>query len=360
MNVSKLTLAALFAGLLLVGATAAQAGFCLGSNCGSEDPTFHCHSRNSQRNECWDQFDDACENVPGFSVRNGEATSCGAGGDVQAPIGAIGGAQSLTLAGGHEVFRSQLRRRMVTRAEAAQRAAEQAAAGDDDDDDETDEDAAAFHFDEMTSALEREAWQLAGTDGETLGAHFGWLRQTGSGHRFSAAASFQRSEPDVGDSADLLHVDAGYGHSLDWGDWAQWSWGVAATFNQLAAETDQDSSGGTGQLGLYKPFDNGHQLSGGLVFQFLTGDDLDEDLKTIGAGAAYGLPIGERFAIDFEAYHVSLIDTVVADDSYCTAAALVSWYVSPRFGLTLGYRVLEGIEGLDSHTLTLGSSSRFD
>jgi hypothetical protein len=361
---SRGTLLVFVAGWSIFGAGAAEAGFCLGRNCGIEDPTFHCHSRNSQQNECWDQLDDACEDVPGFRVRAGEATSCSLGGDVLAPLGALGGAQNLTLVGGHEVFRGQLRRPLVTRAEAAERAAE-AAGDDDDDDDDGEEDGeadadAAFHFDEMATALEREDWQLAGTDGETLGAHFGWLRQTGSGHRFSAAASYQRADPDGGDAADLVHLDVGYGHTLDWGDWAEWHWGLGATFNRLDARVEQDSSGGTGQLGLYKAFDNGHQLSGGLVLQFLSGSDLDADLKTIGVGAAYGVPIGQRLGVDVELYHVSVLDTVLTQDRFLTAAALVSWYVSPRFGLTLGYRVLEGIDDLDSRTITLGTSSRFD
>jgi hypothetical protein len=331
---------------------ASWAAFCVGVNCGANDPSFHCHSRNALGNECWDQVDNACEAVTGFSRT--EAFSCfEPGPGTQGAVGIAG--QLPTAIGGFNTFRSQIRRPAVSRKATEDLELQDLqeiddASGDDDD-------GGAVYIAEMTAALEHETWDLLGVEGKTNGIRFGWQRQNPSGGLWGVAASYQQAESDVGgDSTDLINANFSYGHTL--GSSEIWQWSASATISDLSGFVDETLIGASGQLSFQKDLSNS-LLSGGLVLQYQTADQLDDDIATVGLGLAWGIPLGRRLTLDFDVYAVNIVEPALDDDLFYTLGGSLGYYFSRRFALNLGYRVLEGIDGLDSSTITLGSISRW-
>ena len=136
---------------------------------------------------------------------------------------------------------------------------------------------------------------------------------------------------------------------------------VNATVSDFSGLHDDTLLGGSGFLAFSRYSDKGSILSGGVLFQFLSSDTQPDDVQTVGYGLGFGFPIGNRLALDLEAYGVSILEgeLVPGDDSLYTAAGQLSLYLTSRFALMLGYRVLEGIDGLDSQTFTFGGSTRW-
>ncbi|HUF77839.1 MAG TPA: hypothetical protein VMR44_02865 [Thermoanaerobaculia bacterium] len=350
-----------------------QGEICIGRFCGLERgfEARHCHLRPggdpAGDDYCWSSLpaDFACEEL-GYTVN----AICPEPAALTGPVGQ----QLLTLAG-YGQFRSQIVRpataRMAARdLMAAAAAAGEAADGDGDDEDGEEADDAAedgeedgadryrIPLSEITTALEYESWELGGLDGETTGIRFDWLRETETGILLGAAASYQDASPDGGDSTGLLNGQLSVGHTLGAGATA-WSWGAFGTVSDVSGPVDDTLVGGGARLAFARYFAGGQVLSGGILGQYQTSDELEDDLINFGAGAAYGFPLGERFALDFELYAVNVIEPEIDDDTFFTGGGMFSVYFSPRFTLTLGARVLEGIDELDSLTYSLGSSTRF-
>ncbi len=324
-------------------------GTCIGRNCGRDlgFPVEHCHVRQGGDPNgdeiCWSRLaaDFACEQL-GFFVNIPCPLASG-----EDPLAAAFATLAPTAFGGFDVFRAQIRRPATARAAAAAAASAAASASGQDDD---------VHVSEITTALELDSWELAGQDGETLGARFTWQRETETSRLFGAAASHQRAEPDGGDAASLTTVTGNFGHGLG----ETWKWSVNGTASRLGGALDETLLGGGAQIWFNHVRDDGGVFSGGVTAQLTTSDaDNADDVTILGAGASYGLPIGQRFTLDLEVYGVRILDPEVDDDLFFTVGAQLGIYVSPRFGLVFGYRVLEGIDELESGTITFGSSTRF-
>jgi hypothetical protein len=332
--------------LLSFGQAPAFAGFCVGVNCGlSQLQGSHCHSVNAQGNQCWDEFDDTCEAIPGFSVMRGEAAVCAVGGTPGIGIGGTIAAQAATAFGGYTQFRSQVARSAAPRISEVRQAAEA-------------EEGSAFHFSEIVAALEQEQWDLFGAEGETNGLRLGWNRQTETGVLFGASGSYQEAEPDFGGSTKLLNANLNVGHTLG----PIWKWSAGVNLSDISGDVDNQLYGAGAQIHFANYFDNGHVFSGGLITQWNAADDdaFDQDIITAGAGIAYGLPLGERFTLDLDGYAINVLDPEVPDDLFYLIGAQLGVYLSPRLALNLGYRVLEGLDGLDSGTITLGAAHRWN
>lgn len=345
---------ALFAGLALPSAGQEPGEICIGRFCGLDRgfEARHCHIRPGGDPDgddwCWssEPFDLVCEEL-GYTVNLACPVQAGAA------VGAVG--QQLAVLSGYNQFRSQIVKPAAARkAEEDAQAAQEAEEGD-----EEDEGAGyAVHLSEITTAFEYEDWELAGQQGETVGARFDWLRETETGMLWGASASYQEASPDRGESTELLNGQLSVGHTFGMGG-MDWSWGAFGTVTDISGPASDTLFGAGGRLAFSRYFDGGRVLSGGVLGQYQTADELDDDLVNVGAGAAYGFPVGERFALDFELYAVNIIEPEVVDDTFYTGAGMVSVYFSPRFTLTLGARVLEGIDRLDSITYTVGGSTRF-
>lgn len=336
-------------------AAAQQGQTCIGRTCGRDMgfPIEHCHIRpggNPNGNDiCWSSLlDFACENM-GYEIN----IACPAGVGIPPLVGNAGGISSQlpTALGAQNIFNNQLRTSATPRM-----AQEEADAAEEQESDSGS--GGAVHFSQMTTALEQDSWDFAGAEGETLGARFDWRRETETGMLWGAAASYQQAEPDVGDSTDLINGSVSFGHRI--GE-SIWKWSASATVSHFSGLVDDTLYGGSGQLSFDKGFDNGAVLSGGVVGQYLLSDSDggDDDVQTLGYGLAYGFPLGQRFALDFDAYGVSILEPDIQDDNFYTFGAMLTAYLSQRFGLTLGYRILEGIDELDSDTLTFGVSTRW-
>ena len=368
----------LWIGLSLVAALAlalpAEAVICIGRTCGADMgfPIEHCHIRPGDSLDtdevCWSsELDFACEEL-GFE----QAILCPTAAD--GPVGGVAGAvgQQGVVLSGYNQFRSQIVRpataRMAERDAAAEAEEEgegedgegEAGEGEDGEGEEGEEEAGyGVHLSEISTALEYEDWELGGLPGETVGLRFDWLRETATGVLVGASASYQDASPDQGESTELLNGQLSFGHTLGGGGDTEWSWAAFGTVSDISGPVSDTLFGGGARIGFARYFPGGQVFSGGVLGQYQTADELDDDLVNVGAGAAFGFPVGQRFALDFEAYAVSIVEPDVADDSFYTGAGMFSVYFSPRFTLTLGARVLEGIEDLDSITYTLGSSTRF-
>jgi len=350
---------ALFAGLALPAAAQRQGEICIGRFCGLDQgfDARHCHIRPGGDPDgddyCWSSLpaDFACEEI-GYTVN----LPCPLRTD--AAVGAVG--QQLAVLSGYNQFRSQIVKPAAARkAEEDARAAQEAEEAEEGDEGDEDEGAGyAVHLSEITTALEYEDWELAGQQGETVGARFDWLRETETGMLWGASASYQEASPDRGESIELVNGQLSVGHTFGAGG-TEWSWGAFGTVSDLSGPVSDTLVGAGGRLAFSRYFEGGGVLSGGVLGQYQASDELDDDLVNVGAGAAYGFPVGERFALDFELYAVNVIEPEVVDDTFYTGAGMFSLYLSPRFTLTLGARVLEGIDRLDSLTYTLGGSTRF-
>lgn len=355
-------LAALAAATLVASATPALAQLegrtCVGRHCGRllGFPVEHCHVRQGGdpggEQVCWSsrRGDFACE-LMGFTVN----VPCPGVGGLAAGLAS----QVATSVGGFNVFRTEIRRTATPRA--ALEGAPAAAAPEEGEPAEGEPEgqpgaAAVLRFGEIRSALEYEDWTLSGVDGETPGARLSWRRELEGGLLVSAAGSYQRAEADGGVSADLASASAALGHTL--GD--RWRWSVNATASDLSGFLDLRLLGGGAQVWFesYRP--DGRVLSGGVTYQLTTVDEPGvDDFQTAGAGVAYGFPIGRRLTVDLDLFAVGILEPDLPDDLFYTGGAELGVYLTPRFGLTAGYRVLEGIDGLDSGTLTLGAGTRW-
>lgn len=325
---------------------------CIGTNCGEDVADFHCHSVNTEGVQCWDGIEHGtqdglgCDFVTGFNLVSREtegvtAISCeDAGAD-----GSVAG-QLLDGVGGYNLFRTQLRK--TTRPRLARQGSEEA--------ESESEDEGAAVISEMATSVEVNDWTFRGISGETPGVRLGWRRQTESGHLFGISASYQDADPDFGMSSRLLTAQLNYGHTLG----PIWTWSVSGAFSDFSGLRDETLIGATGLVGFAKYSPRGSVVSGGVVVQYLAADNLPDDLGTAGFGLAYGVPIGKRVALDFEGYAVSVFEGEILDvDELYTLSGMLSIYATPRFAVTLGYRLLEGIDGLDSDTFTFGASTRW-
>lgn len=360
----RLSWIGLSAAAVLALARPADAVICIGRTCGADMgfPIEHCHIREGDSPDtdevCWSsEFDFACEER-GFVVPIFCPTAAGE------PVGGVAGAigQQGVVLSGYNQFRSQIVRpataRMAERDAAAAEGEEDGEEGEDGEED--DEDAGyGIHLSEITTALEYEDWELAGLQGETVGLRFDWLRETATGFLVGASASYQDASPDQGESTELINGQLSFGHTLGGGGETEWSWAAFGTVSDISGIVSDTLLGGGARIGFARYFAGGQVLSGGVLGQVQTADELDDDLINVGAGAAFGFPVGQRFALDFEAYVVNVVEPEVVDDTFYTGAGMFSVYFSPRFTLTLGARVLEGIDDLDSVTYTVGSSTRF-
>lgn len=341
---------ALCAGLALPSFGQQLGETCIGRFCGLDRgyQARHCHIRpggDPDGNDyCWSSLpaDFACEQL-GYTVN----LACPLGAD--AGVGAVG--QQIAVLSGYNQFRSQIVR------PATARMAEEDLRAEAEEDDE-DEERSGLHLSEISTALEYEDWELAGQEGETVGIRFDWLRETETGMLWGASASYQDASPERGESTELLNGQLSIGHILGSAP-TEWSWAAFGTVSDVSGPVEDTLLGGGVRFSFAHYFEGGPVLSGGLLAQYQTADQAEDDLINLGTGLAYGLPLGRRFALDFELYYVTVYEPDVVDDSFFTGAGMFSVYLSPRFTLTLGARVLEGVEGLDSITYTLGSSTRF-
>lgn len=324
--------------VLLVVPLAASAQFCIGNNCGvGRGPSWHCHSINSSGVQCWDHSDDSCESQPGFSTASG-AQVCSVGGG-----GAVG--SQLPTLGGVTIFKTTIQTLAVPRSLAGDVSG---VAGEG-------QGGGGAHFAQLTTAAELESWDIGGFEGETTGLMFGYNKQNEGGRIVGFGASYQEAEPDVGTSSELMNLNISYGHTLG----ETWKWGVSGVYNDLSGLFDDTFMGGAAHLSFNSYQPNGSVLSGGVIAQFLTADTAPDDYQTVSVGLAYGIPIAQRMAVDFDAYYTSVLEPDTANDSFFNLGGTLSYYMSSRFGLTLGYKVLEGLDNFDSSTITLGTSSRW-
>ena len=217
-------------------ASPASAGFCVGVNCGANDASFHCHSENALGNQCWDQFDDACEAVPGFS--RAEAFPCNQTGGNAAVAGGVGGQLGVAV-GGVNVFRSQIRQPATSNLARQQEEASQEAQDLENDTEggaEGEDGVSAkdvIFFTDISAALEYETWDFLGAEGTTSGLSFGWQRTKDSGGHYGISASYQQADPDGGgDSLDVINAGFDIGHSI--GNSKIWKWSLGATVSSFS------------------------------------------------------------------------------------------------------------------------------
>lgn len=341
------TVSALLIGFLLLGPGAALAEFCVGINCGADLAGWHCHTVNAQGNQCWDAQDDMCEMVPGFGRLDPGSSFCDPATVTVGGLGGTIGTQAAAL-GGFNQFRSQIAKRAAPRFAEPSTTSEEGDAGG----------GGGFHFSEIVAAGEYEQWNLFGLEGTTSGLRLSWNRETENGHILGVSGSYQEAEPDFGDSTELIDLNASYGRALG----SMWRWGVSANLSDVGGFVDSQLYGAGGHVSFASYRLNGHVFSGGLIARFSTSSDelIDQDLTTVGAGVAYGLPIGQRFSLDLDAYGINVVDPTLDDDLFYLLGAQFGVTFTPRLTLHVGYRILEGIDALDSDTFTLGFASRWD
>lgn len=172
----------------------------------------------------------------------------------------------------------------------------------------------------------------------------------------TAAGSYQQAETDGGVSADLVSASGAVGRTL--GD--TWRWSVNGTVSNLSGFFELNLYGAGAQLYFENYFSGGQVFSGGATYQFTAIDEAGfENYQTVGAGVAFGTPLGRRLTVDLDLFAVSVVEPDLPDDAFYTAGAELGIYLTPRLGMTFGYRVLEGIDDLDSGTVTLGASTRW-
>ena len=98
-------------------------------------------------------------------------------------------------------------------------------------------------------------------------------------------------------------------------------------------------------------------LSGGLIYQFLqdTGD-LDRDNHILSYGLGLGLPIGQRLVVSVQAFQINDLER---DEDPVVVGSELTYFVTPRWGFTLGWKTILNVEDYTSHEGTLGASARF-
>ena len=350
--------AALLAVLAALGApldAVAAPSFCIGGAdvCGSTGFQI-CHLREGgvpvSGDICWSAPNDQeCRRLQYVLT---VACPAVAGGPAAAQLGS-GSSLIASAIGGFNIFYSQIARRAVTRQAAADLAAAAAAesAG------AAGEKQQRSHFTDIVTAYEREQWKLDGDNGHTDGVRFGWQRQGESGGLYGLSGSYQRSLPDGASSTSLFNANLDGGRSFG-GD-GIWKATVHGAFSDFTGATSQTLYGGGGQLYFNKSFEGGAIFSGGVILQYLGGNHLPENVQTVSYGLAYGFPLGQRFAVDLDAFGAHILKPSLTDENFYTLGGMLSAYLTSHFSLTLGYRALEGIHGLTSNTFTLGASSRW-
>lgn len=333
MRLRQVLMTIAIAGLAGVAVSPAIADYCIGQGCGFGRVGWHCHGVDRTGEECWDEFDNACEPV-GFP-----ASACGIQGFTPGTLGP-------TLTGGQNHFLNEIRQPAlppIVREALAERPGE---------DEET-----VAHFSEVLASVERENWEFTGgLDGTTDGARIGWLRQGRGGGMFGLNGSYQRSEADIGgDESSLANLNLVFGHAF--GRSRVWKLSFNATGSRLETLADEAFLYGGGLKVYFNKFlRGGFVISGGVSGQFQTSDDIGEH-GMVGYGVAFGFPLGRRMAIDLDAYGASIVEP--ESDSFVTGGIQWSVYFTPRFGLAVGYRTVGGIEGFDSSTFTIGTGARW-
>ncbi|MBI2567514.1 MAG: hypothetical protein HYV63_10825 [Candidatus Schekmanbacteria bacterium] len=347
-------------GMFALLAGTAHGDYCIGESCGAGKLGWHCHGVSQAGEECWDALDDNCEEVgrwpdacPDRALNDPLATS------TLAP----------TFIGSYNIFAGEIRQGAAPRL--LRRDLEAEEAGDEEEGEEEVKPGVqaakkrrAYQFSTMTTNLERESWSLdytklgAGTiDGTTLGARFNWVRQSEGGGLFGFNLSHQQAEPDgASDKTSLSNLNMLFGHTIGRERIVRWTLGLAVT--HLDAVTfDSTLLGGNAKVYVNKFFANGMALSGGVVGQASYGKD--EDTASVGAGAAFGVPFADRFAVDFDVYGVKVLRPDSFSDVFYTVGSIFSFYISPRFALALGARGLFGLQDVKSTAITFGTSTRW-
>lgn len=317
---------------------------CIGRTCGRAlgFRIEHCHRRPGadphSSDVCWAAtFDGACEAL-GYTV----PVDCPRGGTLGLAAAGQTASSLPTAVGGFSIFSQQILHGLEPRPPAA--------GGDG-------EGEGGAYFSEVTTSVERDAWSFAGRDGETTGARFTWRREGEQGLILGAAGSYLRAAPARGES-EVLSSASGSAGSLIGASAFRWS--VNATASRLSGLLDLTLYGGGAQLYFNRELARGAAFNGGLTVQYSATDEQGfEDVTVAGGGLSYGLPLGRRLTANLEAYAVTVLEPRVEDDLFYTLGAQLGLYLSPRLSLTLGYRLLGGIAGLESDTLTFGGSTRF-
>jgi hypothetical protein len=98
-------------------------------------------------------------------------------------------------------------------------------------------------------------------------------------------------------------------------------------------------------------------LSGGVIYRFLqdTGD-LERSTHILFYGLGLGIPIGRRFVANLEGFQINTLDR--GDDPIIIGAGL-TFFVTRRWGLTLGWKTTQNSDNYSAHEGTLGASVRF-
>jgi hypothetical protein len=98
-------------------------------------------------------------------------------------------------------------------------------------------------------------------------------------------------------------------------------------------------------------------VSGGLIYQFLqdTGD-LERSNHLLSYGLEVGIPLGQRFIINLEVFQ---INNVERDEDPVIIGAGGTFYVTKRWGVTLGWKTILNVDGFTSHEGVVGASARF-
>ncbi len=98
-------------------------------------------------------------------------------------------------------------------------------------------------------------------------------------------------------------------------------------------------------------------LSGGVIYQFLrdTGD-LERSNNIFSYGLALGIPMGRRLVGNLEVFQINNIDR---EDDPIIIGAGFTFFPSPRWGLTLGWKTIQNVDNFTSHEGTIGASVRF-
>lgn len=98
-------------------------------------------------------------------------------------------------------------------------------------------------------------------------------------------------------------------------------------------------------------------LSGGLIYQFLRDmGDLERSNHLLSYGVGVGVPIGRQFVANLETFQVNDLDR---DADPVIIGASFSFFITRRWGLTLGWKTILNVDDYSSHEGTLGASARF-
>jgi hypothetical protein len=98
-------------------------------------------------------------------------------------------------------------------------------------------------------------------------------------------------------------------------------------------------------------------LSGGMLYQFLYGTgDLHDTYHLLSYGLGVGVPVGRLAVVNLEAFQ---INDLQRNEDPLFVGASITYALSRRWGLTLGWKTVLHVEGFSSQEGTLGASTRF-